>query len=174
MGRKEVIAEAGKEGIYWLVAKSSQVMKVIAAHEQRYRGFQDAVHAFKKKHGAESVFTYGPRSLAGLGFKGDPPKGWRLQEDRCAVPDGRCKEGRAFRQEMKALPSGFDAWSFSEDLGSDYISWEDGRVFFSTFQKFGERYILYTPSGCKVKPAGCRKLKMSEYWKIRETKGTKQ
>lgn len=156
---------------YFLVGADSPVMDVVRKHEGLYRHFQKSIAEFQAKHQAQGSFTYGQRSLAGLRFDNELPKGWKLRKDGCAVPDTRCNAGRELKKEFDAVPRGYDSWALSDDLGKEYSYWGDGKVYWSTVGKFGEQYVLSVPARCRVAPQGCTELKMSEYWKIREESG---
>ena len=79
---------------------------------------------------------------------------------------------------MRALPQGVAAATFSGmldeafngDSKNSYTVW-DGLVSWTVYEKLGDQYLLSVPTACKVSPPGCRELKMSEYWKLREEAG---
>jgi hypothetical protein len=153
---------------HFLIGESSPTMQVVLKHEGQFKVFAESIEAFRKKHGAESALAYGNRSFAGLRFSGQVPKGWRQRQDGAFVPDSRCKDGRGIKKEVDALPRGFDAWTFSSELGESYLHFTDGNVHFSTFAKYGDQYVLSVPAVCRAVPEGCTELKMTEYWQIRE------
>ena len=159
------------DGTYYTVSDGSPVMTVIREFEQKYREFRDAVEAMRVKHGAKEAFTYGRRGFAGLKFEGETPKGWRKRNDGICVPDSRCKAGKQIKKEVRNMPSGWDAWTFSSALGEGFIYFGDGAAWFSAAMKFGDKYVLRVPSASKVVPEGCTELKMSEYWALREAAG---
>lgn len=159
------------DGRFFLVESDSPLMTVIGKHEQKWKAFSAAVEEFRIRHGADGAFTYGRHGFAGLQFKGDAPEGWRKRQDGMAVPNTRCKAGRALKKEIDALPHGFDAWTFSDELGEGYTHWWDGKIYFSTVGQYGDKYVLRVPAPCQVKPDGCTELKTSEYWQIREAAG---
>lgn len=156
---------------YFLIGTDSSVMHVVQKHMKRHKEFQSAIEAFKVKHGADSLYTYGNTSIAGLRFDRELPKGWKRRQDGMCVPDARCKLGKEIKLEMKELPHGFDHWTFSSDLGESYLHFGGGQVHFSTLGQFGDKYVLGVPAACRVNPEGCTELKMSEYWQIREAAG---
>jgi hypothetical protein len=153
---------------HFLISEDSHTMQVVLKHQAKFKEFAEAIEAFRKKHGAELALAYGNRSFAGLQFSGEIPKGWRKRQDGTCVPDSRCREGREIKKEVIKLPSGFDPWTFSSELGESYLHFTDGHVYFSTFANCGGKYVLSVPAACRVEPEGCTELKMSEYWKIRE------
>lgn len=76
---------------------------------------------------------------------------------------------------MEALPSGVSASSFSammdkleNPMSRTYTVWVDNSICWTMFEKIGSRYVLNVPATCKVTPPGCKKLKTSEYWRMRE------
>jgi hypothetical protein len=159
------------DGTYYIVGEESPAMAVIRQFEQKQREFNDAVEAFRVKYGATQAFTYGVRGFAGLKFSGEPPKGWRERKDGICTPDTRSKIGKLIKDEVRNLPPGFDAWTFSSSLGDGAIYFGEGKAYFSGVAKYGEQYVLRIPAASRFIPAGCTELKMSEYWKIREDAG---
>lgn len=159
------------DGVYYLIGSDSPVMQVVRKHLALLKEFRQAIEALRVKHGAAAVFTHGNRSFAGLKFAGEAPRGWRRREDDLCVPDARLKAGREAKQDVEALPRGYDEWNFAGDLGENYLFFGSGHVYFSTFGQYGDKFVLRVPAACQVKPEGCTDLKMSEYWKIREDAG---
>jgi len=153
---------------YFLIAPESPVMLVVHEFEEKQRQFGEAIIGIRDKYGAKEVHAYGRRSFAGLKFDGNIPKGWRQRKDGISVPDTRTKAGKEVREEVNAIPRGFDPWSFSSALGEAFLHFGDGKVYFSTVGQFGDKYVLCVPAPCKVQPEGCTELKTSEYWQIRE------
>lgn len=156
---------------YFLICEDSPVMQVVRKHEEQYKVFCKALEDLRIKYNAKEVLTYGCRSFAGLKFAGEIPKGWRTCQDGRCVPDSRCKIGKEIKKETNALPRGYDEWDLSSDLGEGYLYFDAGHVYFSGAAKYGDKYILRVPASCCVMPEGCTKLKMSEYWQIREQSG---
>jgi len=163
--------------IYFLVGADSPVLEVIDAALALDRVYQKAVWAFAREFGCEKIYVTQQWQvrLLGLAFEGDIPPGWRLNARKgYSTPDSRTKEGKEIGVRMKALPHGVSAQRFSsmldEKIGQpkkSYTHWEDG-VSWTVFEKHGSQYVLSVPAASKVSPPGCRELKMSEYWKIRE------
>jgi hypothetical protein len=161
---------------YFSVGRASPVMKVIQEAIETERAHKKAVWAFADEFGAPRIHrtTNWSIQLRGLLFDGEPPKGWRVNvRKKCATPDERTKAGREIAKRMRALPVGVSAATFSSMLDevlplSSHTHWGDDTVSWSTFEQYGSKFVLSVPTACGISPPGCRELKMSEYWKIRE------
>lgn len=165
--------------IYYKVWANSPVMAVIQQAEAIIRRFRKAMDALEAEFAAEypgsSVWVWNYCQFVGITFPGKLPPGWR-QGREYAVPDMRIKAGRALAARLKDLPKGIEARKFSamlsSALGEAYTAWNvDDRctVMWTVYEHWGKNgYILSVPAACRVTPPGCRELKMSEYWKIRE------
>ena len=166
--------------IYWLVEAESPVLAVIEEANRQHRAYWAAARAFAKEFGTNRCMEFSGWQvyLGGLVFDGEPPEGWRLKPGKkYCVPD-RTKVGRAIGERMRALPK--DA-SFSDLMNSrlcpqknrcdGYICFGPQTVSFTDFERIGESYVLSTPARCTLIPPGCKELKVSEYYKLREDAG---
>jgi hypothetical protein len=169
---------------YWLVEPGSPVLEVITAALDKSRAFHKAVDDLAAEFGTDKSYTttnWQVRFL-GLAFDGTPPEGWRANKKKpYATPDTRTKLGREIAKRVNALPPGVAAATFSamlnDTLGpaetvtgnNSCISWgDDCSISWTGFEKIGSQYVLSVPAACKVSPPGCRELKMSEYWRLKE------
>lgn len=157
---------------YWLVREGGSTAAVIADARKQMRDFNAAVNGLQKEIGASAILTYGHLRFAAAQFPGDPPTGWR----KCSegyTPDKRSKTGRAIQKRIDSIPGGVDAWELSsmlsKALGGDYTHWGNDVVSLSSFETWDEKSILSIPEKCSVTPPDCERLKMSEYWAIRES-----
>jgi hypothetical protein len=142
-------------------------MKVVKEFDDKHRAFGKALLALRDKYAASAV--YANSTFAGLKFKGQVPRGWNRRKDGLCVPNTRTKAGKAARAEVDALPAGFDAWSFSVALGKEFLNFTDKNVVhFSTYGRYGDKFVLCVPGACAVHPQGCVELKKSEFLKIVE------
>lgn len=152
---------------YYLVDKDSPVMGVIEKAVGYQRAFHGFLESLKKEFGACDVMTYSHARLAGLVFDGEIPNGWRQKAgEKFCVPDARSKTGREIKK--RTYPIGVDAWRFSDMLGRGYSPYAEGHVYLTTYERYGDTYVLSVPVQCEVEPEGCTLLKMSEYWRIVE------
>ena len=160
------------ERCYYRIQPDSPVMAVIQQALEKQREFRTAVEGLQKELPGAVVWTQNSTIVCGAQFTGDLPPGWRQGPKRYAVPNKRTSEGRALDRRLKALPRGVDAMAFATlmtaNLSGLYEYYGDDRIAWTTYQKYGDVYILSVPVGCKVHPPACDELKMSEYWAIRE------
>lgn len=167
---------------YFLIEPGSPVLDVIADAEEKQRAYYAAVEAFCAEFGTKKwcATTNWQVFVRGLVFDGPPPRGWRENKTKgYSRPDLRTPEGRAIAPRMKALPQGVSAARFanmlderleatSADPKRSYTAWEGMAVCWTGYETIGEQKVLCTPASSKVSPPGCRKLKMSEYWQLKE------
>ena len=161
--------------VYYLVADSCPLMPKIRAAVDQELAYREAASAFARSFGTERWMKNGGQ-LLGLIFDGPAPAGWRQSRDYW-VPDQRTKEGRSIKRQIDKLPHGFDAWTFSADLGEDFLIYDGNSIHFSGIGKFGEQIILTVPvkpGTSRATPEGCTELKMSEYWALREASDHKE
>lgn len=162
-----------RERIYFLIDATSPVMDVIRQALEIQKEFESSGRAFMHEWGVTECMLSGNDRLIGLVFKADPnPMVWRKKKDYW-VPNSRSKAGRELQNQLRDLPRGVDPMRFSsmvsakvqKDMtycGGGYIAW-------TIYHEYGEHHVLSVPSDCKISELpGCRELKMSEYWKIRE------
>lgn len=163
------------ERSYWLIRKSSPVMKVIGEALSQQRVFEKAMNAIKVEFDASDLLVWkgwAGTTFSGLVFKGAAPDGWRKSK-ACFKPDGRRKEGRELIKRFDALPRGIEPPAFSSMLTKamdiDFTFWGDGGVSWTIYEHHGASYILSVPASLKITAIpGCVELKMSDYWKLRE------
>lgn len=155
---------------YYLVTPDSPVMGVIKQAQETVRTFKQAIKEVAEEFGG-TAWTSGGVYFRGMSFFGEIPSGWRRMKD-FAVPDTRTKAGKELAKRFRALPQGVDGMRFSSmlgrDLGGEYTYWGDGHVYFTVYEVWNGTYILSVPSQCEVTLPDCTKLKVSEYWQIRE------
>lgn len=158
-------------------------MTVIRDAEQKHVAYKKAIWKFADDFGSKQIMTTTAWQvhLLGLVFPEKPPDGWRLDQRKgYCVPALKSPEGRVIAERMKALPMGLSACKFSAMMdestkakGRSYSVWEGNGVSWTAFEKIGNRYVLSVPAACKISPPGCKELRMSEYWKLREKAGNK-
>jgi hypothetical protein len=163
-----------RERIFYLVEPDSPVMNVIERAVEKQRAFQKALRAYQTEIGAKSIWTTNESRFAGAVFEDEPPAGWRRLQKYC-VPDKRTKAGKVVAVRVSSLPRGVDAWGFSNmltaALKAEYTHHASGYITWTVYEQYGKTYVLSVPLGLKCTPPGCRELKMSEYWQLREKEG---
>lgn len=156
---------------YYLIDKESPVMGVIQKAIAIQNQFIEWMGTLKEEYGASNCLTYGGGRFAGLVFNGEAPAGWRKKEDMW-VPDKKLKAGREIAQRIAVGPKGMDPWRFGGMMGTelkaDCTPYSHGTIYFTLYEKHGDRFILSVPEIAQVDPPGCTLLKMSEYWRIVE------
>lgn len=160
--------------VYYSVTAYSPVMAVIQRALNAMRQFHQAADALQKELGAKTLWTRGNVRVCGAVFPGDLPEGWR-QGPAYALPDKRSAAGKEWDRRLKSLPRGIDPMDFAAmmttALNAEYAyhDVEASRMCWTTFERYGEVYVLSVPAACRVNPPGCVELKMSEYWKLKES-----
>jgi hypothetical protein len=171
---------------YFLIEPGSPVLEVIAEAKEMHRAYLATVEAFAAEFGTKRWYatTKWQVYVLGLAFDGPPPRGWRENKSKgYSRPDLRTPEGRAIAPRMKALPNGVSASKFGsmlderfEAIAADpqrsYTAWDGCAVSWTGYEILGEHTLLCVPAACKVSPPGCRGLKMSEYWQLKEAAET--
>ena len=166
---------------YFRVSETSPVREVINAANEIHKQFHDACGAFAAEFGAKKWYTTQSWHvfMLGLVFEGKIPDGWRIKKNKAyATADTKTKAGKEIKKKLDELPHGVSGAWISDELNKKipnkpegYSHWGAATVSWSSFELVGKLYILSVPSVCKASPPGCRELKMSEYWKIREKAG---
>lgn len=161
--------------VYWRIAKKSPVMKVITEALAIQNVFQKAMKTLKEEFKASGIMAIDNAAFSGLLFDEAPIPGmWRKVKGKF-VADYRTKAGRELRTRLESLPQGVDARRFSNMLGRalklDFEYFADHCVMWTVYEHHGDAYVLSVPLGLGIKAIpGCKELKMSEYWKLREAK----
>lgn len=117
-----------------------------------------------------------PDAKIAEGWKPINKPDWDFPPNKSYIPDGRTKSGKKLRQEMsskKTLPNS----AFAEALGQQkcIVRWSEGacRMMSSQCYQEGKNLVLIIPKDEKndkpPKVAGCRLLRTSEYYAIKES-----
>jgi hypothetical protein len=155
-----------QKGTYWLVPDGCEIAKQLLDVEDRQIKARDAWFRFCTEVGGKHPVTKGKR-LVGIDFEGKAPEEWRQAADgNYFVPNRRSKNGRLLTARIKSLPAGVDALEFSGTLG--FTHYDGGRIYFAGYERVAGKTILRIPAACEKVPAGCTRLKNSEYWLIVE------
>ncbi|HWR52942.1 MAG TPA: hypothetical protein VN428_17660 [Bryobacteraceae bacterium] len=161
---------------HFLVGEGSPVLTVIEQASERLQVFSDAVKNLKAEFGGD-VWSADNSQFLGIAFPGELPRGWR-QSRQYAVPDKRIKAGRELAKRFASFPVGVNARIFSgmlsRELKQEFEYFGGGVIAWTGCEKYGDTYILSVPAELPTKPPGCRELKMSEYWRIREQSDTER
>ncbi len=106
------------------------------------------------------------------------PLGWRpVKGERHIYRPPNTKEGRVIRDRLASfkVPGARDYHRLVTGDGFGYIGAGDGRGGFAihliTFEQIGNDFVLRVPdvdSGKTFAPKGCKPLKTSEYWSLKE------
>ena len=106
------------------------------------------------------------------------PRGWKYlghcDGSPYYFPKRTTKENRALAKELQSIRAG-DSWAFHRlfckdggtPAGPGSKPWST-RIIFTVWEHVGGALILSVPAASDFKPNGSRKLKMSEYWALRE------
>jgi len=144
----------------------------IAKREEAF----DAMTTLAQKHGGRAI--HNGQLIIGLAFDGEPPEGWKYRGDCDGkpyyFPKQTTKEARRLVKELQSVRAG-DAWAFHNlfckdggtRAGPGDRPWST-RIIFTIWERIGGALILSVPSASDFKPTGSRKLRMSEYWTLRE------
>lgn len=163
---------------YFLVSSKSPVMGLIKESIRVHAEFVAAGNALVRDFGGKDFAFNNSVSvrLVGISFEDTVPAGWRkIKDSPVCIPDLKTKVGRITRSRIDGMPDGVGpAWIsdaltklFPEEPGG-YTHWAENHVAWSTLERLGDHYVVVVPDACGAHPSGCRKLKMSEYWKLRE------
>jgi len=158
---------------YWVVDSISPVMAVINEGIRLRKEFREACRTLEQKYPGAKIWAAENSRVVGIEFSNGVPDGWRDgKRKQYAVPNKKTKLGEEIASQLAQLPKALDAWTFSQrlnrNLKGDYTHWADDHVYFSYPEKIGEAWVLCIPIGCKVEPPGCRQIKTSEYWRMKE------
>lgn len=136
-----------------------------------------AIFAWCESFGS-SDFMRSDTSVVGItGIKGEKiPAGWKIGKQSFCVPDRRTTLGKKITKEMKAfkVPS---AKGLARTIGVTglVVKWIDGmRLLEPAAFDIGDRIVVISPKD-GIKPApdfpGCRLIKASEYYAMKEQAG---
>ena len=136
-------------------------------HRESHRAAMDEWEKFIEKYGADQWFSN--TQLLGLVFEdSQAPKGWRTSKKYPSTVyyPARKKECMEAYIEHKALPLLPDTSGFTKLLGIDCVLTEN-RMHFAGFEQIGEEILINLHVDSEV-PDGLEKLKMSEYFAMKE------
>lgn len=136
--------------------------------------------ALTKEVGADHIYA-NSREIAGFIFeKGKRPQGdqWRVSEGM-VKPAGKSPEAKALRKRMRELPlAGLE--EFTHNLTGHSWRFMDGlTIRYANVEEVGDHMILIIPASESGKTKwtppddGCREMKTSEYWTLKEAQPVK-
>lgn len=158
----------------YYLAGGSDLEKAIAFIEERNETSAKILE-LGKKYGGQPV-TNG-RLITGMLFD-KPPEGWTkkgtLEDGKpFYMPKRTSKALKAIHEDlrsvrMKSAPEFHDLFC----KGGGHIASGDGRgyrILYTVWEWIGDTLLLSVPVGADFTPNGSRKLKMSEYWALKES-----
>jgi hypothetical protein len=144
----------------------------------RRQAASDAMISLARELGGKSSASNG-WSMGGVIFEGEPPTGWILkgytrENEPFYLPRKTTKEGRELAKRITdiRMPNMYDFHAmYDKNGGVDRGSAGYGkgqRVLYISWEYVGGCLLLSVPIGSTYKPNGSRKIKMSEYWAMKE------
>lgn len=141
----------------------------------------DAASDLAKEYGGKAV-TQG-RSMVGVAFDGEFPKGWRRAGSTGSgqsyyIPDARSKAGKEAKMAIHniRIPGAMEIDSrlggpggVMADAGPRGGYW----MFFITAEIIDGKCIIHVPEKCDFEPKHSKPLKKSDYWKMKEAASDK-
>lgn len=162
--------------VYFLV-NGGPALDAVRKWQADNKAALDAWKAWQHSIGASALYA-GRQPTGAVFLNGEKPAGWRVNSNKklpreVLVPNQMTPEGKALAKSMKELPPRLGAFEFSRMLGEGFdVLRSGGRWLASLFEEIGDKVIVAIPAkdgGTVNEPPGdCVRLKMSEYWAIRE------
>lgn len=162
----------------FIAPKGSVPHTIVDDMYRQRREAQAARDAFMQKHKAGGAYG-NDRAIVGLLFKRDAqlPVGWRadrtsIDDHIVALPAKKTPEGKAIDKELTALPRLHDCDWLSRQLKVGGVI--RNRYWFKAWtEDIGDTRILGIPltieaNQPEVTPEGCTRIKVSEYYALKE------
>ncbi len=159
----------------YYLAGGEDLAKANAFIEERNKA-SDEINEIAKKYGGEAVIN--GRIILGLTLP-EKPEGWTqkgiIEGKPYYMPKRTSKALKAIHEDLRSvrIQGAMEFHSLFCRDGGKMIARDDGgfgtRILFTVWEWVGDTLLLSVPVGADFTPNGSRKLKMSEYWALKET-----